>query len=572
MEQLKKKSNEAADAAIAAELTAYEERDDSEGIVKGWAAVWGNVDTAGDVFAVNAFGEDLDPASVKILNQHDQTQPIGYCTKLENRDYGLWIEAVLLKDKYPKAKEAWDMVKDGLVRGFSVGYTSAESEQQARDGEHVAFITSAKLWEVSLVTIPCNQCAVVVETKGAKVEASETKEKEREDDNMMDVKQLNVELEKAGVVKEADFKALKTEQEKKNAEFEQKAAAMQKDLDEMFKKLNTPQKAVDTKAAELDELTKDLGEFMRQGVRAFATKTTKIVNTADNKVMVPEQISDHLYEMAGDISVMRRVCGATAVSSPDYQQPVVKDSNVSGWRDKEYEYAGIDNALNIEAVSPVFGILDAVVDVSEVALRDSRYDLEKIFADHAAKKIARGEDLAFSKGTGVKQPKGLFTYDTEEKDDDTRAFGKIQALKLTAPTKLTAANVISALNNLIGSLNPAYLDNAAFMMNQNTKTAIMNLVATDGRGLWQPSLVEKQPDRLLGYPVYINKHMDDVAADKVCIAFGDFSAAYLITYIPEMEFTRKTTDQPVVRMVATSRIGGCLMDSNAVKFLKGANA
>jgi len=82
-------------------------------------------------------------------------------------------------------------------------------------------------------------------------------------------------------------------------------------------------------------------------------------------------------------------------------------------------------------------------------------------------------------------------------------------------------------------------------------------------------MVEGQPDRLLGYPVIEAEDMPDVAGGAFPIAFGNFRHGYLIAERSATQVLRDPfTNKPFVHFYATKRIGGKVLDSNAIKLLK----
>ena len=106
-------------------------------------------------------------------------------------------------------------------------------------------------------------------------------------------------------------------------------------------------------------------------------------------------------------------------------------------------------------------------------------------------------------------------------------------------------------------------------MNSSTLSEVRKLKTADGAFLWQPGMVEGQPDRLLGYPVVEAEDMPDVAADTVPIAFGNFKAGYVIAERSATQVLRDPfTNKPFVHFYATKRISGQVLDSSAIKLLK----
>ena len=153
-----------------------------------------------------------------------------------------------------------------------------------------------------------------------------------------------------------------------------------------------------------------------------------------------------------------------------------------------------------------------------------------------------------------------------DESDDVRAFGSLQYVPSGAAGSFASEDV---LVDLVHTLRPAYRQGASFVMNSATLAQIRKFKTADGAFLWQPSLASGQPATLLGYPVVEAEDMPDIAADSLAIAFGNFRAGYLIaerraTHILRDPFTNK----PFVHFYATRRVGGQLMNSEAIKLMQ----
>jgi HK97 family phage prohead protease len=128
-----------------------------DGSFEGLAAVYGNVDLGGDVIEPGAFNKTLAEKNfeVPILWQHDSREPIGL-GKLSDSSQGLVVKGELALES-PVAQKAYGLLKKGVLRGLSIGYDSVKS--RVVDG--VRRLSEMKLWEVSLVTFPMNERALV---------------------------------------------------------------------------------------------------------------------------------------------------------------------------------------------------------------------------------------------------------------------------------------------------------------------------------------------------------------------------------------------------------------------------
>jgi HK97 family phage major capsid protein len=91
----------------------------------------------------------------------------------------------------------------------------------------------------------------------------------------------------------------------------------------------------------------------------------------------------------------------------------------------------------------------------------------------------------------------------------------------------------------------------------------------DGQYLWQPSTQAGQPATLLGYPVTEMAAMPTVAANALAVAFGDFREGYLIVDRIGVRVLRDPyTNKPYVMFYTTKRVGGGLLNPDAIKVLK----
>jgi HK97 family phage major capsid protein len=201
-------------------------------------------------------------------------------------------------------------------------------------------------------------------------------------------------------------------------------------------------------------------------------------------------------------------------------------------------------------------------------LDDTAFDLETWLANEIALEFARAEGTAFVRGTGTNQPEGFLTAAKATTKDNVRAFGTLQYLGSGSATGLGTAPDTRMID-LIHSLKSGYRQGAVFVMNSATLASVRKLKTADGAFLWQPGLVEGQPDRLLGYPVIEAEDMPDVAAGTFPIAFGNFRHGYLIAEHSATRVLRDPfTNKPFVHFYATKRMGGKVLDSNAIKLLR----
>ncbi len=132
--------------------------DDDGGVnIKGYAST-NHSDRAGDSIDHDAWTKNGGLENFKgnpiILFNHDYNRPIGRATSLEVTDRGLELGARISKS----AGEVKDLIKDGVLGAFSVGFRVKDADyMKETDGYQ---IKDAELFEVSVVSVPCNQAAM----------------------------------------------------------------------------------------------------------------------------------------------------------------------------------------------------------------------------------------------------------------------------------------------------------------------------------------------------------------------------------------------------------------------------
>ena len=124
-------------------------------VIEGYASLFGKRDQGNDVVMGGAYGASLARLAaagrrVKMLWQHDPTQPIGVWDEVREDATGLWVKGRIL-GVVEKGREAVALLGAGAIDGLSIGYRTVKSE---RDGKGQRLLTEVELWEVSLVTFP----------------------------------------------------------------------------------------------------------------------------------------------------------------------------------------------------------------------------------------------------------------------------------------------------------------------------------------------------------------------------------------------------------------------------------
>jgi HK97 family phage major capsid protein len=282
---------------------------------------------------------------------------------------------------------------------------------------------------------------------------------------------------------------------------------------------------------------------------------------------VPREIDAAIDRMLTSISPIRRIAQVVKVGSAGYRKLVTTGGTPSGWAAETDARPGTATPVFAE-IAPPSGELYANPSASQAMLDDAAFDVEAWLADEIATEFARAEGAAFVNGNGVNRPKGFLTNPVSAAGDATRPFGTLQYLPSGAAGDF-AANPQERLIDLVQSLRAPYRQGASFVMNAATVARIRKFKTSDGAFIWQPGLVAGQPATLLGYPVVEAEDMPDIAAGALAVAFGNFRLGYLISERSETAILRDPySNKPFVGFYATKRIGGCVVNGEAVKLLR----
>ena len=134
---------------------------DAEGIFTGLAASYDTVDSGDDLIERGAFTKTLrQEGNVRpLLWQHKAEAPVGEITLTDSPE-GLRCTGKLLL-AVDDARKAYALMKAGIVKGLSIGYQSVDATYRGA----VRVLKEIKLFEVSLVTFPMNDLAIVEAVK-----------------------------------------------------------------------------------------------------------------------------------------------------------------------------------------------------------------------------------------------------------------------------------------------------------------------------------------------------------------------------------------------------------------------
>ena len=303
-----------------------------------------------------------------------------------------------------------------------------------------------------------------------------------------------------------------------------------------------------------------LRKGMDAGLEAFESQSLAVSTNsgADGGYLVTPQMAETIVQIVHEISPMRELANVTTISTDSLD--VIEDTELPGaeWLGETTEPTeNTTHQINKNTI-PVFEMA-AIPQATQKLIDDASVDVEAWIAQKVGQKFAALEATAFISGNGTSAPKGILSYASGT------SFGQIERVNSGTDAAVTADGLI----NLFYALKDEYAKNATFLMNRSVIQAVRLLKeSTTDQYLWQPGLAAGAPDTLLGVPVRAAADMPAASNGSLSVAVGDFKRAYQIVDRTGIRILRDPfTSKPYVKFFTTRRVGGEVVNTEAVKIL-----
>lgn len=500
----------------------------SDGIKKisGFAAVYNNIDAAGDIILPGAFNKAIEEHKQRplnlyhshsdIANMHLKAEDIvGTITLLEEREingvFGLYYEAVI--SQAPSSQDVAIKASEGHLRECSIGYAVVrDAFGTTESGKRVRLLKELKLREISLVGRACNEKAVVMEVKEEPKEEEEQKQEtiieEKQEVKMSEEKNISNEEVKAML---EEIKSLKINQAKMEKELDASARLprVEEEVKEEKKEEEVKEEIVSEEVKAEQELNsfakifEAKGNIFKQEEAMNEYKALRTNVDADGGLAAPAKLVEKIKEKKQQINrIQNRVL----------RQPVNGAINLLDFDFSESFPAHTENgASTVEDIQNAFGssLLDpqdfsVIVKLSDRLKRRSIVDMTGFLANRYVKYSENLLEEHIMTGDGDQKPIGITTF----MDNVNSANKEKSVTGGTIVAKLTAT-IMRALEM---TLDEEYRSGAELYC---SKLAIreMKLIKNGaGNFIWQDSLIPGQPATFMGYPVYESKSLESGSA------------------------------------------------------------
>ena len=245
---------------------------------------------------------------------------------------------------------------------------------------------------------------------------------------------------------------------------------------------------------------------MRNRISYDVQNALSIGTDSEGGYLVPDEYEKKLVESLQDEVFFRSLATVIRTSSGDRKIPIVTSKGEAAWIDEEGQFPESDDSFGQTSIGAYK--LATMIKVSDELLNDSVFNIEQYISKEFGRRIGAKEEEAFFVGDGQGKPIGLFN-----------TTGGAE----TGVTAATVSITFDDVMDLYYSLRAPYRNKASWLLNDSTVKAIRKLKDGNGNYIWQPSVREGEPDRILNRPYRTSIYVPELVEGKRVMAFGDYS-------------------------------------------------
>lgn len=203
-----------------------------EGVIEGYASVFGGIDSYGDTIEPTAYDNVISEGQKPLMfYQHDRWGvPIGKWEELSVDSKGLKVKG-RLNLELKEAQDVYSALKFGSLDGMSIGFRLRDRDYEYDDNDVCHIKNISELLEISIVNFPADKSARVM---GVKADPEDLEE-------LKDIRDCERYLRDLGISKKMAQSIISVIKAKKNSVSDSKDGIKAKDaeLSEIQQKLNS---------------------------------------------------------------------------------------------------------------------------------------------------------------------------------------------------------------------------------------------------------------------------------------------------------------------------------------------
>lgn len=280
--------------------------------------------------------------------------------------------------------------------------------------------------------------------------------------------------------------------------------------------------------------------------------------------------SDRIIQRVFETSEMRNLADGMTIGTTHVILPVDRD-DIDAVSVGEQTTRTEGSTNRIGEVEIRVHEMNVQTRITQNMLDDAVIDIEQWNDSKVSARMARKENTWFVTGDGVKQARGFATYATSTALDDARAYGTLQHIATGVSGGFASSNPADHLLDLIYAFKSPYRANLQWALNRVTLGTIRKFKDGQGNYIAGPRLDKEKGiiEMLWEYPTNEFADMPVPAANALAVALGDFKQGYMIVDRQGLRQLRDPyTRKGSVIYDTTKRVGGDVIDFDAIKFLK----
>lgn len=266
-----------------------------------------------------------------------------------------------------------------------------------------------------------------------------------------------------------------------------------------------------------DELGRAFSDHLRMGTQATLQAYNALQQDNPSQagyLVAPEEFSSQLIKELDDAVILRGLArrytlrGAHSLGFPKR----IARMNSAAWGTEVSEPTP-DTSLAFGKREFVPHFLTAEIKVSKTLIANAP-NVDGIVREETSHDIGELLENAYMTGDGANKPLGLFTA-----SDDGISTARDISTGNTA-TAMTFDGLIEAKY----SIKSQYQRNLRWLFHRDAVKMLAKIKDSDGQYIWQPSVRDAVPDRLLNIPVMMSEYAPNTfTAGKYAGLLGDFS-------------------------------------------------
>lgn len=282
-----------------------------------------------------------------------------------------------------------------------------------------------------------------------------------------------------------------------------------------------------------EEVRAAFNKFLRGGIQVLNHEEVRAlqagVDTLGGYIVAPQQFVNQLIKAVDNLVYIRQWATKFTIERAESLGAPALDSDVD---DAEWTS---EIATGSEDTGMSFGKrelhphpLAKLVKVSNKLLRQAVIDPEALVRDRLAYKFGVAEEKAFLVGDGVNKPLGIFVASDQG----------ISTARDVSNGNTTTSITFDGLITTKYALKGQYWPRARWLFHRNAVEQIAKLKDSNGQYIWRESVRVGEPDRLLGFPVYMSEYVPNTfTAGQYVGVLGEFSH-YWIADALDMQIQR----------------------------------